>query len=354
MNKTTKTILALVLTFNFQLLTVNYFAQDIHFSQFTMVPLQLDPSQAGKFGGDNRAIVNYRNQWSSVSSSSFITYGAMYDMPFNKRNKANFFGGGISAYADKAGENDLKNTTVNIAVAYHIKLNDNSYLSAGINAGFFQSSIGEGSLRFQNQFNGTGHDATLSSGESFKNTSFNEPDFGVGASYTWSMKNTSQVVANDGKKINTGIAIHHVASPNFSFSETQSDNINFRYVWHANSSFGMGATNFSLQPSFLIAYQAKATDILIGSYFRYTLKEKSKYSQYSNGSAFSFGTHIRLGDAFIPSILLEMGSFAFGVSYDVNISGLSSASNGNGGLELSIRYISPNPFGTRKSSARFL
>jgi len=56
---------------------------------------------------------------------------------------------------------------------------------------------------------------------------------------------------------------------------------------------------------------------------------------------------------FIPSFLIETGSFAFSISYDVNLSGLSAVSNGQGGYELSIRYVSPNPFGTKKTSVRF-
>ncbi|MBW6481691.1 MAG: PorP/SprF family type IX secretion system membrane protein [Vicingaceae bacterium] len=332
-------------------------AQDMHFSQFTMVPLQLDPSQAGKFGGDSRAIINYRDQWSSVTSNPFRTYGASFDMHFNKNaKKDNFFGGGITAYSDKAGNLSLGTTVVNLTVAYHIKLDQSSYLSAGVQAGFLQSSLSIDKIRSDNQFDGSGHNDNFASGENFNNTSFFEPDFAVGVSYTYGDNTTNQVINNGGfggKKVNVGAAIHHVASPNFSFLNENKDNLDFRYVLHTNTSFGVGGTNMAVQPSGFIAYQQKAMDVVLGSYFRYNLKEKSKYSQFSNGAAMSFGVHYRFGDAFIPSLLLEMGSFAVGVSYDFNLSGLSTSSNGQGGYEISIRYVSPNPFGTRKSQARF-
>lgn len=356
MKNKTKLIIVVMLTFNFQLLTFNCIAQDIHFSQFTMTPLQLDPSQAGKFAGDQRAIINYRDQWSSVTSNPFRTFGASFDMPFNKGRKDNFFGGGITAYSDKAGQASLATTVVNLTLAYHIKLNQTSYLSAGTQVGFLQSSLDENKLRFDSQFDGAGHNDNLSSGENFANTSFFEPDFAVGVSYTYGDNTTSQVTNNGsfgGKKINVGAAVHHVASPNFSFLNENTDNLNFRYVLHTNTSFGVSGTNMAIQPSGFIAYQQKATDVVLGSYFRYSLKEKSKYSQFSKGAAMSFGLHYRFGDAFIPSLLIEMGSLAFGVSYDVNLSGLSDASNGQGGYELSIRYVSPNPFAVRKSQARF-
>jgi type IX secretion system PorP/SprF family membrane protein len=356
MKTTTKILIAALLTLNFGLKTSNLQAQDMHFSQFTMTPLQLDPSQAGKFSGDARAIINYRDQWSSVTSNSFRTYGGSFDMPFSKGKKDNFFGGGISAYRDKAGQISLGTTVLSISLAYHIKLNKSSYLSAGAQAGFLQKSLNESNIRSNNQFDGAGHNENLSSGETFNNTSFFEPDFSVGVSYSYG-DNTSNQVINKGRfgggKVNVGAAIHHVASPSYSFLEQNTDQLNFRYLIHTNTSFGVGGTDLAIQPSGFIAYQQKAIDLVLGSHFRYNLKEKSKYSQFSNGAAVSFGLHYRFGDAFIPSILLEMGSLAVGVSYDMNISGLSSASSGQGGYEFSIRYVSPNTFARKKSQARF-
>ncbi|HIA36045.1 MAG TPA: type IX secretion system membrane protein PorP/SprF, partial [Flavobacteriales bacterium] len=43
------------------------YAQDIHFSQFYQVPQLINPSLAGGFNGDFRAIVNFRDQWSNVA-----------------------------------------------------------------------------------------------------------------------------------------------------------------------------------------------------------------------------------------------------------------------------------------------
>ncbi len=349
---------ALVVTFYLLLSTFNSFAQDIHFSQFTMVPLQLDPSQAGKFSGDVRGIINYRNQWSSISSNPFKSYGASFDMPFNKKvRKPNFFGGGLTVYSDKAGAINLGVTVLNVSIAYHVKTTQESYLSGGVQIGFVQSSLSANNLRFGNQFDGSGHNGQLASNETFAQTSFLQPDFSVGVSYTYGTNTTAQVINDNGfggKKINVGLAVHHVSSPTYSFVDGSSpDNLGFRYVLHTNTSFGVGGTNMAIQPSGVFMYQLGALDVIFGSYFRYNLKEKSKFTKFSNGAALSLGAHYRFGDAFIPSILIETGSLAFGVSYDFNLSGLSSVSNGQGGYEFSIRYISPNPFGTRKSRARF-
>jgi hypothetical protein len=52
-----------------------------------------------------------------------------------------------------------------------------------------------------------------------------------------------------------------------------------------------------------------------------------------------FGGFLRLNDAFIPVIKLDYNPFSIAFSYDVNVSQLRTASQGQGGLELSVTYI---------------
>ena len=40
----------------------------------------------------------------------------------------------------------------------------------------------------------------------------------------------------------------------------------------------------------------------------------------------------------------EIGNFEFGISYDLNVSQLRASSNMRGGMELSLRFVNPNPF----------
>ena len=48
------------------ILHIPLFSQDIHFSNWQMSPLNLNPAQTGLFEGDGRLIFNYRTQWRSV------------------------------------------------------------------------------------------------------------------------------------------------------------------------------------------------------------------------------------------------------------------------------------------------
>jgi len=100
----------------------------------------------------------------------------------------------------------------------------------------------------------------------------------------------------------------------------------------------------------LFARQDPAQELNIGTMVRYQLKESSKHTGNIKGVAVSFGGYYRAGDAFIPAFMLEVANFALGVSYDVNVSGLTKASNGKGGMEISLRFINPSPF--RKSLSK--
>lgn len=332
-------------------------SQDLHFSQFMMTPLHLDPSLAGKFGGDYRGILNHRSQWRSVTRYPYETYGGMFDKRFNqKMRKKNFFGGGLGVYTDKAGAGFLRTTEVNMAVAYHIEAGEGQYLSAGLEGWVLQRSVNVDNLRFDNQFDGRGHNAALPHGEDFSMLNLMKPSVSVGISYTFVDNMSRQVISDNGfqgKKMTVGMAAHYVNAPSYNFIRgIEKDRLGWRYVLHTSNSFGIPDVNAAVQPSGFLMMQRKAVDAVIGSYFRFTLREQSKYTQLVRGSAVSFGGHYRWGDAVIAGVVIEMGSFSVGFSYDINTSGLKSSSDGRGAYEISLRYVSPNPFMAR-SHARF-
>jgi hypothetical protein len=88
----------------------------------------------------------------------------------------------------------------------------------------------------------------------------------------------------------------------------------------------------------------------VGSNFRYQLREESKYTGYVKGSAVSLGVFYRNKDAVISSFLFEFSHYAIGISYDSNISNLKTASQGRGGIEISLRFLNPNPFMSKGAS----
>ena len=53
---------------------------------------------------------------------------------------------------------------------------------------------------------------------------------------------------------------------------------------------------------------------------------------------FYAGSFLRWGDAIIPAVKMDFNHMSIGVSYDVNVSKLNTATNWRGGLELTASY----------------
>ena len=121
--------------------TASVFAQDIHFSQMEFSPLTLNPALAGA-NSPMQGIVNYRSQWSSVATP-FKTIAASVDARFNenKRKKSGIIAGGLNFFNDQSGDLQVNTTNVNINLAYHLILDQNSTIGLGIYTGFGQRSI---------------------------------------------------------------------------------------------------------------------------------------------------------------------------------------------------------------------
>ena len=78
--------------------------------------------------------------------------------------------------------------------------------------------------------------------------------------------------------------------------------------------------------------------------YKYYLKTDSKYTGYIRRSSIGLGCYYRGADAVAVNMLLEMGQYAIGLSYDLNTSGLKKVSTMRGGPEIVIRFNSANRF----------
>jgi len=348
-------IICFSITVSFQLLTVNSNAQDAHFSQFYNSPLSLNPSLAGAFDGDIRVLTSYRNQWQSVTNP-FKTFALSGDMGFFKKTSTTgFLGIGLSIMSDKAGTSQLGYNQVNLSVAYHVYLFKHQTLSAGIQSGFAQESMNFNNVNWGNQYNGTdGFDPNLPSYEPAHSNTHSYFDFAGGLQWTYT-KGEMYAIANNQLNVNLGVSIYHVNQPNISFYTDYKDRLPIKFVVHGNSMIGLLNSNLSIVPSFLYEQQDVSKDIVAGALLRIKLQDESKYTGFVKGVALSAGSYYRYGDAVIPTIQLEMGSYAMGLSYDINTSAFSIATSGRGGFEISLRYFNPNPFTGRTAikSPRF-
>ncbi|HIA05282.1 MAG TPA: type IX secretion system membrane protein PorP/SprF [Flavobacteriales bacterium] len=328
--------------------------QDIHFSQFYETPLLMNPANSGFFNGDVRAIVNYKNQWASIANpyttGMFSVDGRILK---NKINKVHI-GAGLTVYADKAGKSEFGTTQVLGALSGIVKLNDKSLLSAGFNGGFAQKGIKNAELEWGNQYNPSSgiYDPSYNSPENIPTKNASYADFGAGISWRFNSR-PSNMTANDRISANFGVAIFHLNQPKQSFYVDDIESLYSKLVVHGKTYIGIKNTTLAIIPSFLIYKQKNQQEIIVGGLVRYAISEESKYTGFIKESAIFLGGHYRLGDAFIPSVYFEVSSFSVGVSYDITLSDLALSAGATGGIEISLRFINPNPFKNKSGGALF-
>lgn len=337
-------------------------SQDIHFSQFTQMPLSVNPAQAGTTAWI-RAVTDYRQQWRSITIP-YRTISVSFDQKIKKKWQKNgekktvFFkkvtetglGWGVDLFNDKAGTSKMGTTQANLSLAYQVKTSDKTMLAAGMQGGFAQRSIRYDQLKSGSQFNGNNYDPNLPAQEDFSNSNVTYPDFGAGLLWSY-RRNEHYMRGNDQKDIFIGASLFHLSQPTYSFFGTD-EKLHRKLIVHGQSLIGIKNTNYSFSPSFLYTQQGTAKEIVVGSLIRYMLKEDSRYTGYVKGAALSMGGYYRNKDAFILAGIFEMSSYAIGISYDINVSGLRTMSAGRGGFEITLRFLNPSPF-LYKSSARF-
>ena len=331
-------------------------AQDVHFSQFYETPLLINPANAGVFNGDIRGIVNYKNQWQNIgnpyTTSMFSVDGGIFKSKWTKVR----LGAGLTVYTDKAGKSEFGTTQVLGALSSLVKINDKHVLSAGFNGGFGQKGIKNTKLEWGNQYDATTGqpNPALDPKEGNANLGDNASYADFGAGITWNFNSRpSNMTANDRVSANFGIAVFHLNQPKQQFYIDEVEKLYSKIVIHGKTHIGIANTSLAIVPGFLVHKQKTQQEVLVGVMIRYALSEEARYTGFIKESAIFLGGHYRIGDAFIPSVYFEISSFAIGVSYDLTLSDLSTTAGATGGVEISLRFINPNPFQKKSGGAMF-
>lgn len=314
-------------------------AQDPRFAQFYAAPDQLNPALNVVYDGQMRFIANYRDQWSSVLNDvPFRTVAAHLDYRFNV-GRNDYLSVGVHGLQDEAGTSHLKRLKGHLNVAFMKYLGGNKkkdfYLVAGAQAGMGQHSLSWNELWFSEQYDAANEviDFGLPSGEVENRTGNVFPDFSAGL--LWYM-------VADGISLYAGGAMYHINSPNISIFEGSVDQLKRRYVGHAGGEIGI--SNFlSILPAAAVYLQGPATDINIGTNFRYNSGEQNELALRIGGWAHFTGREDNgySFEAFTVTSMLEMKTWTLGLSYDINTSQLTPASNARGAFEASFTYIIP-------------
>lgn len=303
--------------------------QDIHFSQFYENTILRNPALCGVFSGDYKASLNYRNQWSSIGSP-FLTAQLSFEskIPIHSES-SDFFSAGLLAYYDKAGSIDLKTLAVYPALNFSKSLGDakNSFITVGFTGGYVQRSYNPSKITSNSQFQQGGFNPALPSGEENADPKLHYWDIGAGVSFSSGGGEYNQFTYF------AGVSGYHFSRPKTSFYNNTLIRLETRWNVSAGMNYRLNETyGFLLQGSYTA--QGAYSEIIGGGLLHW--KKHAAGSQEDPAFVFYLGAFYRYEDAVIPVVKLDYLRYSFGVSYDINVSKLKTASNLRGGLELSI------------------
>lgn len=363
-----KVLRNLLIIFSLSLGVFTLSAQDIHFSQFYMSPLNLNPAMTGVMNSQVRVIGNYRNQWASVlKSNAFSTYSVSYDQKIAV-GRYDYFGIGGTFWGDKAGQSDFKTLQGKMSASYSKRMggyrSKSHYLVVGVEGGVSQRSIDFLNLRWGSQHDGEGgFDATAISGENFDRDNFLFADISAGLMWF--------TVFDEYSNFYVGGAFSHLNRANQSFDSEQDIPLYSKFTIHAGAEL-MGQSRVGLVPGMVAFFQGPSFELNAGTSLKFLMGGR-KRSKNADTQSFQLGAWVRLAnrvngvtnnivtpgpnpgddpivttvtsedvsiwvDAIILSTRFDYNDFGLGFSYDVNVSNLKPASNSNGAFEFSIIY----------------
>jgi len=188
-------IISLILFSSFKLLP-----QDVFFSQQQFNKIYLNPAFAG-FNNEASAYSNVRSQWPDVSIP-YVTYSASYDQYIAGIKS----GIGVYIMNDRQGGGIMNNLSASAVYSYHIQVSKNSYLLAGVQAGYEQFFQNTEKMYFGDMFDASTSSFGFGTIEKLNSRSFGNVDFASGLIFkTWDHKTN--------RNYQFGVSSHHLFQP---------------------------------------------------------------------------------------------------------------------------------------------
>lgn len=303
------------------------YSQDINFSQFYELPMLRNPALAGIFAGDVRITAGYRNQWQSVTTP-YQTQALGTELKFSLgQNTYDFVTLGLQLTNDQAGDSKLSKTQILPVLNFHKSVSGekDSYISAGVLTGAVQQRFDPTKLQFDDQFVNGAYSPTNPTHQTFNNTNVTYWDVSAGLSF-------SSVGPND-IHYYFGVGLFHFTKPKVAFIQTNDIKLNPKFVVN----FGLSAPTsdedrFVLYGDFFT--QGGNKQVQGGFLYSHDL------AQYGEDEVISIaaGSFYRWNDAIIPVIRFDYYQLGMGISYDINVSKLKTASQMRGGFEVTLSY----------------
>lgn len=301
-------------------------SQDPHFTQYYAAPMLMNPALTGFFNGDVRTSGAYRSQWPSLPSP-YLTGTFSVDANALKSyiKDGDIFGVGFTGVFDKTNGGGLKTNTLSGSVSFHKLLDPYGVnrIGVGAMASYTSRLLDYSKFTFGQQITPQGFDNTLPTGEPVNGFSTNYIDYSVGVVYS---------AITDISSFYCGASIYHFNNPTETFNGPI-HTIQPRMVFNAGSNFQVGEAN-RMYLSGAYMKSEYSSDLIFGAAFSRALSQIPE-ENYN----IILGGWYRYNDAIAPYVGLEFQNIRAGISYDINVSKLTSGSNFRGGFEFTLSYI---------------
>jgi type IX secretion system PorP/SprF family membrane protein len=296
---------------------------DPHFSQYYANPLWLNPALTGVIDGDMRVNANVKDQWTGISNG--YKTGAL-SMDFRPTEKV---GIGINFLNLAAGTAGYNYFTAGVSFSYSIPLTSDGYKKVhfGIEAGIINRSFDPSKLQLDDQYNPiSGFDPNAPSFETFSTTNAVVFDSSTGIFYD--DNDPESKVSLFG-----GISAAHLTAEKDPFATGGiKSTLPVRFTVHGGIKI-KASDKVDITPNIVYIKQQENQITGIGVYSELKFQEST---------GLILGGMYRVNDAAVADVGFRINSMMIGVSYDFNTSALRAATSGQGGLELSLRFVFHN------------
>jgi len=301
-------------------------AQDIHFSDFYSSPLTLNSAMTGEFVGNYRYIANYRWQYGTVTVP-YQTFSISADVKNNaSRRKATPIGYGFILNYDFTGDSKYTSYQFGIPISYHYLFpSKKTRVSYGIIPQLIFNQISFSDLQFPDQFIYDKFYQSVSSKDKIPYNKLHYINLSSGLNFTFktSLKSSWEIGGN----------IANITRPSLSFYNDNSSRLERRFSTMSRFQYRVTST-FDLVPNAIFQFQGKLREYQYGAKGIYYLDNITIPSM-------DFGAWYRSrnSDALILHMGFNLSGYLIGFNYDINLSKLSTASNGIGAVEFSLLYV---------------
>ncbi len=299
-------------------------AQDLHWSQPTLQPMQYNPALTGLFRGYWRAGMAYRSQWQSVPVP-YNSFSGAFEWKAVRRTNL-LVATGLTLQHDLAGDAGLSWTQVGLTGNVARQIHPAHTLSAGFGLHFVQRSFDLSGLTFQNQWTGDLFDPNASPRETLRRNSDIAPSMAAG--FNWHFEPSFERRT----RIDAGLGAFHINRPLINFRDDAEIALPVKISFFASSVFQI---NRILDVNAFATMQRMRSnrETIIGAGLRSWLS-----TDPGRTIALEISLSGRLKDALIPAVHLFYNEWNFALSYDVNISAFQVATLRRGGYELVVGY----------------